>query len=103
MGGDGNGDRLNRQIKATEAYANLRNDIGELRRDLLGGGEAHVEGALPRILTSLERLEGNPMVRFGLALRTTRRVVIALAAFGAACAAIATVTVDVIARIRQGG
>ena len=67
-----NGDRLNRQIKATEAYANLTRDIADLRHELFG--DLARPGILIEIHTDLKALRRNPMVRLGVQLGTTRRV-----------------------------
>lgn len=76
MSGEGqNGDRLNRQIKATEAYANLTRDVADFRRELLGDGSG---GILNEIRDDLKGLKANPMVRLGLAFNTTRRAVVAV-------------------------
>lgn len=67
-----NGDRLNRQIKATEAYANLSRDVADFRRELLGDGSG---GILNEIHDDLKALKANPMVRLGLAFTTTKRAI----------------------------
>lgn len=76
----GNGDRANRQVKATEAYANLSRDIQELRKDLLSDDEV-TPGALVRVLGDLREIKANPMVRLGFAMRTTGGVMVAAVVF----------------------
>jgi len=63
----GNGDRTNRQVKATAAYADLSRDIKELRRDLLDE-DLVTPGAIIRLLRDIQELKRNPMVRLGFAM-----------------------------------
>lgn len=82
--GEGNGDRMNRQIQASAAYANLSRDVQDLRHDLLDKDD----GVLPRIEATLDALKSNPMIRIGLAFKTGKRAAIAVFAFAATCVGI---------------
>jgi hypothetical protein len=86
-----NGANLNRQLKATEAYANLNRDIKLLHVLLFGNND---DGAIPVMRQSLERLEQNPMIQFGYFVRTGKRAAASGAIFLAACATIALGTIQ---------
>jgi hypothetical protein len=103
MGEGQNGDRLNRQIKASEAYANLSGELREIRRDLFGDDAAHVEGVLTKILASVERLERNPMIRFGAAVRSMGAAAIAFAGFVALAAGAAAAILALAKALGIGG
>jgi hypothetical protein len=80
MGAGENGDRANRQVKATEAYANLSRDIKELRDALLSDSEV-APGAVIRLLADMHDLKRNPMVRLGFAMRSTGGVAVGAVIF----------------------
>jgi len=96
-----NGERFNRQIKATAAYAEMIGEIKSLRRDLFG--TELDPGPITRIATDINDLKANPMTRLGFFLRGAGRSTAAAVMFLGGVVGVAWTTVSLAHHFHIGG